>query len=512
MASRKNRDKWEFGDFQTPQDLALKITLLLRRLGIMPDCVLEPTCGRGAFLAAAAAVFPEAERLIGIDINPHHLAEARKWLKTLPAAERISLQEGDFFKIHWSEVLGTAPKKWLILGNPPWVTNAELGLLGSDNLPEKRNFHRRLGIEAVTGKSNFDISEAMLLQYMDWLRGRIGTIAVLCKTAVAHKILAQAWQENYPIKSARLYTINAMQHFAAAVDACLFVLESAPGATSRDCARFGSLDDHQPAHQIGFHDGLLIADLASYKRQQHLYGIIDPAYTWRSGIKHDCAKVMELACTGGTLHNGLGESVELESIYLFPLLKSSDIGNGRTQARGFMLVPQRTPGEDTTTIAILAPRTWQYLQAHADLLSKRGSSIYRNRPAFSIFGVGAYSFAPWKVAISGFYKKLCFIKVGPIGQQPVVFDDTVYFLACRSEEEADFLCSLLNSQAAHEFYNSMIFWSDKRPITVDLLKRLSLKQLACDLGQGELYDRFALGSNRWRAAAGEQLSLFDLII
>ena len=511
MASRKSRDTWEFGDFQTPHDLALKITLLLRRLGVMPDYVLEPTCGRGAFLAAAAAVFPEAERLIGIDINAHHLAAARERLKTLPNAERASLQEGDFFRIHWPGVLGTASKTWLILGNPPWVTNAELGLLESDNLPEKSNFHGRLGIEAVTGKSNFDISEWMVLQYLDWLKGRTGAIAILCKTAVARKILAQAWKENYPIKSVRLYAINAMKHFAASVDACLFVLEVAPGATSRDCAMFGSLDDPQPSHQMGCYNGLLIADVARYARQRHLQGV-ESAYTWRSGIKHDCAKVMELNRTGMTLHNGLGETVELEDTFLFPLLKSSDVGNGRTQARRFMLVTQRTPGEDTATIRILAPRTWQYLQAHTDLFSKRGSSIYRNRPAFSIFGVGEYSFAPWKVAISGFYKKLRFIKIGPIDQQPVVFDDTVYFLPCHSEAEADFLCSLLNSHGAGEFYKSMIFWSDKRPITVDLLKRLSLKKLAHDLGQSELYDQFTAKPHVRRATAGEQLPLFELTL
>ena len=91
------------------------------------------------------------------------------------------------------------------------------------------------------------------------------------------------------------------------------------------------------------------------------------------------------------------------------------------------------------------------LNRHGALLGKRGSVIYKNKPLFSIFGVGPYSFAPWKVAISGFYKKLHFVKVGPVDGRPVVFDDTINFLPCWSEEEADFLETLLNSAAAEEF-------------------------------------------------------------
>lgn len=53
--------------------------------------------------------------------------------------------------------------------------------------------------------------------------------------------------------------------------------------------------------------------------------------------------------------------------------------------------------------------------------------IYRGKPRFSVFGVGDYTFAPWKVAVSGFYQVPRFVKVGPMGGKPVVFDDTVSY-------------------------------------------------------------------------------------
>ena len=148
----------------------------------------------------------------------------------------------------------------------------------------------------------------------------------------------------------------------------------------------------------------------------------------------------------------------------------------------YMLVTQRSVGEDTLQIKRQAPRTWNYLRSHASRLDKRASSIYRNRPRFSVFGVGPYSFAPWKVAISGFYKRLDFRCIGPVEDKPVVFDDTCYFLPCQTEHDAKLLTELLNSKAAKGFFHSLIFWDAKRPITVQLLASLDLRILAKETG------------------------------
>lgn len=55
MAGKKSIEKWEFGDFQTPFMLAQKVVEVLKRNHIIsPAHVIEPTCGKGAFLLAAA--------------------------------------------------------------------------------------------------------------------------------------------------------------------------------------------------------------------------------------------------------------------------------------------------------------------------------------------------------------------------------------------------------------------------------------------------------------------------
>lgn len=142
-------------------------------------------------------------------------------------------------------------------------------------------------------------------------------------------------------------------------------------------------------------------------------------------------------------------------------------------------------GDDTKIIRHLAPKTWKYLEEHSELLDGRASSIYRNRPRFSVFGVGEYSFSPWKVAISGFYSNLHFAAIGDGGGKPMVFDDTCYFVACHNEEEAKFVASLLNSPVTREFFSAFIFWDVKRPVTTDVLQRLNLLALAREIGEGD---------------------------
>jgi hypothetical protein len=153
-----------------------------------------------------------------------------------------------------------------------------------------------------------------------------------------------------------------------------------------------------------------------------------------------------------------------------------------------MIVTQKSLGEDTSSIQQNAPLTWQYLERYAHYLESRASSIYQNRPQFSIFGIGSYTFSPWKVAISGFYKELKFRLIKPFKNKPVVLDDTCYFLPAESLEETAILLSLLDHPITHEFYHSFIYWDAKRPITKQILRQLDLKKLFSEIGHSTILD------------------------
>lgn len=488
----KSLDKWQFGDFQTPDSLAREVTQVLKiNHKILPNIVIEPSCGKGAFLRAVLDDFPDA-KTIGLDINKKYIEEARSSISNRQNSSHVTLYESDFFETDWGTLISNLSGYFLIIGNPPWVTSSELSVLNSQNLPSKSNFQNRRGIEAITGSGNFDISEWMLLKYVEWLSKQEGTIAILCKYSVARKVIRQVRKQSGNKFAAHIYLIDAKLHFGASVEACLFVLSTDGIADSSDCRVYKNLKSREIFHLIGERDGLIFRDSTKYEKWKHLLGQ-DLKYVWRSGIKHDCSKVMELEQIHETLFlNGIGEKYALENNYLYPLLKSSDIGNKRIEnCRRLVLVTQRSVGDDTNSIKDLAPKTWHYLIEHDHYLKNRKSSIYKNKPPYSIFGIGSYSFKNWKIAISGLYKQLKFCLIKPINGKPVMFDDTVNFLSFETEEEAKFIFELITSTPAIEFLDSMIFWDEKRPITIDILKRLSLKAVAKELGVLEDYLQWA---------------------
>ena len=81
------------------------------------------------------------------------------------------------------------------------------------------------------------------------------------------------------------------------------------------------------------------------------------------------------------------------------------------------------------------------------------------------------------------YKNIAFQAVGLHEGKPIVVDDTCYFIPCQSEEEAIFFAELLNSDVAQRFIASLVFSDAKRPITIDVLKRIDLSKLAEHLGK-----------------------------
>jgi hypothetical protein len=482
--------KVEFGDFQTPVELAREVCALLVRQTVNADLVVEPTCGVGAFLVAAAEIFPKA-RLYGWDINRSYVEQTERALAEAGASARATIGQQDFFSHDWQKELSGIRGRLLILGNLPWVTNATVSGMNGGNLPVKENFQGFRGIDALTGKSNFDISEWMLIQLVKALRGRSATIAMLCKTGTARKLLRFAWQNDGRIAAASLHRIDAKKHFGAAVDACLMVATTGEAGPA-EAKVFDDLSVKRASTTLGLAGQDLVFDIRTYRRLKHLEGLCP--YQWRSGVKHDCASVMELRRTNGrTLENKLGEHVSIEADYLFPLLKCSDLANGRIEPERFVVVTQRRVGEDTSVIAKKAPRTWRYLDSHRSLFEARKSSIYSSRMPFALFGIGDYAFAFWKVAVSGLHRTPRFVLIGPVDEKPVLFDDTCYFLPFEDEREARVVAEILNSEECKEFLASLTFTDSKRPITVELLQRLNIRALAEDAG---LADEWAASRNR----------------
>jgi len=470
MASKR---KIEFGDFQTPLKLAEEVVGLVKEIYPDPSFIVEPTCGLGTFIKASMNKWGNSCHYYGFDINEKYIKELRS--NSLENGN-LFLAVNDFFNFDWSILFKKLGGKILIVGNPPWVTSSALGLLNSNNIPEKSNFQRLGGFAAKTGKANFDIAEWMLIKLIESLHTSDACLAMLCKTATARKVLKHFWTIHGQVNDSSIHIIDAKQHFDVSVDACLFVTFINPLKKSKDAYIYENLSFIKKISHIGIYSNELIANIDDFNKSREIDGI--DYYKWRSGLKHDAAKVMELEKLGGRYINGFGKSVELENEFIFPLLKSSDLGNKRLVPRKYVIVTQKKMGDETKIMQDRAPKTWAYLESYSSILDNRKSIIYKNRPRFSVFGIGEYSFTSWKVAISGFYKNIHFSSIGQHDSKPIMVDDTCYFIPCSSENEATFITEQLNSETCLKFIKSLIFFDAKRPVNIDILSRIDLKKLS----------------------------------
>jgi hypothetical protein len=471
-------DRKEYGDFQTNSTLAKKVCELLKTKNIAPEIIIEPTFGEGAFLLSALEVFPNVKKIIGVEIYAPYFWQTKfsilDYFLNNPQANKpvIELFHQNVFDFEWNKI--NVEANVLVLGNPPWVTNAGLSVMGSDNLPTKSNFKNQSGLDAMTGKGNFDIGESITLMMIKTFQKKKGSLAFLVKNSVIKNIVFEQYRNNFQIFNLEKHTIDAQKEFNVAVEAALFFGKF--GERNEGICDEVDFYSQQKIKQFGWTKNKFVSNVIDYQSSHYLDGLCQ--FEWRQGIKHDCSKIMELNPIDEIYINGKNQEIVLENDLVYGLLKSSDLKNPVIDlCRKVTIVTQKKIGQDTSYIKEYYPKTWQYLIDNKQDFDNRKSSIYINKPAFSIFGVGDYSFVPFKVAISGLYKTSKFSLVLPYQSKPMMLDDTCYFIGFDNLPHAQIAQVLLNSEPVQNLIKSIVFWDSKRAITKELLCRIDLLKI-----------------------------------
>jgi len=501
-------DRIAYGDWQTPITLAEEICKTHKLKYGNPDIVIEPTCGLGAFVLSALSIFPDLSEIHALEINSRYTGYLKFNLlsNALNAPLRkypdIYIYTGDFFKFNFESIINRSKtNNWnlAIIGNPPWVTNSRQGKNNSLNVPLKTNDYHLKGIEAITGKSNFDISEYITLHLLKLAQFNNGGISFLLKNSVIRNILVKQRIDGIHIGNIEQQLIDASSEFNVSVEASC--LSARFNCTPAFICNVKNYYTNESIQEYGWINDSFVSDIKLYCN----FSRYDKtsAYVWRSGIKHDCASVLELTFSDGIFVNGLGEIVQIEDDLIFPLLKSSDINKYKeNNIRKFIIVPQRKIGDDTSLLKRSHPLAYAYLTKYEALFNNRKSSIYKGKDRFSIFGIGDYSFSPYKIVISSLYKTISFALVSQYAGKPIMVDDTCYQLDFNNLEEAKHIFEALNSNEIQSLLQSLIFKDAKRVVTKQLLMRLDLTQLCKDKGT-------TIDSQRFINGSCQQLSIFD---
>ena len=303
-----------------------------------------------------------------------------------------------------------------------------------------------------------------------------GHILLLVKNSVIKNIVFDQPKNKYKIASIEKHCIDSRKEFNVSVEASLFYCELNT-TPEFDCTEFSFYNNQNSYQKFGWLNDKFVSNIDTYIHTKEFDG--ECPFVWRQGLKHDCSSIMELDKVNGHYVNGLNEEVKLEDALVYGLLKSSDLKNTViNQTRKFTIVTQRKVGQETKYIKYDYPKTYKYLTEHQESFDARKSSIYNNKPLFSIFGIGDYSFKPYKVAISGLYKTFHFTLILPQADKPVMLDDTCYLIGFDKIEFAVYALILLNSDITMQFLQSVTFADAKRTFTKDVLMRIDLLELA----------------------------------
>jgi hypothetical protein len=460
------------GDFQTPVELAREVWKLLPGT----DAIVEPTVGTGAFLEAA----PEETRRLPwrcFDLLAEHVVTSRERAQRLGFDDAVIFNQ-DAFALSPTDFDLSPDTRVLAVGNPPWVTSAAQGAAGQANLPEKRNRLGLRGLDALTGKANFDIAEAVLLALLDALRRQSEVhLAFLLKRSVAlrlsRQLLGRPGFEGFSFAH-----IDARRHFGVGVEAGLLQFRRTLSESSTDRILISTHLGAAPSRQAGLVAGDFVEDLQAYKPVAHLEARDSNAIAWRQGLKHDLARVLELRRRAdGQLVNGYDELVDIEEQALYPFWKGADIAAQRGASRLFPLY-QETLAGPVRGLETRWPKLAGYLEHHRVAFAARRSRIYEGRWPYALFGVGEYLLAPYKVAVSGLHRPARFCLLRPQGGRPSLVDDTSYLLPFTSEREAAVACGFLNSEPVSTFLSCLVDRFAKRPYTKAVLKRVRLPLVA----------------------------------
>jgi len=151
----------------------------------------------------------------------------------------------------------------------------------------------------------------------------------------------------------------------------------------------------------------------------------------------------------------------LEPDLLYPLLRGRDVQRWQAEPSALILLTHE-PGMRLRAISekelqTRYPRTYGYLKRFEPVLRQRaafkryftrpdrGGKVTETGPFYSMFDVGTYTFAPWKVVWRYIASDFIVAVARPRDGKLVVPDHRLMLVDCLDENEAHYLCATLNS-------------------------------------------------------------------
>ena len=150
-------------------------------------------------------------------------------------------------------------------------------------------------------------------------------------------------------------------------------------------------------------------------------------------------------------------SMTIEPDFVFPLVRGRDVDRWNAKASCEILIPQDpddpAKGYPEKDMQTRFPKTYAYLKQFEEQLRERSGFKQffdvETAPVYSVYNVGRYTFSPYKVCWREVAADIRAAVCSPTADKVVTFDHTLVGVSCHSDQEAHFICALLNSAPAN---------------------------------------------------------------
>lgn len=174
-------------------------------------------------------------------------------------------------------------------------------------------------------------------------------------------------------------------------------------------------------------------------------------------------------------------TTEIEPNLIYSLIKPDNIKKWKVDGYYYILLPCKKDSENNESdLRVNYPNTYSYLNRFKKELLSRKSKWFKgeDKPFYSLFGIGEYTFKPFKVVWCCMSYKPNFSVVSKvtdkfIGIKPLIPDNTIGNISFDSEKEAHFVCAVLNSEKAKLLF-SMRSSKSKWGISIEMVKKIPI--------------------------------------
>lgn len=157
----------------------------------------------------------------------------------------------------------------------------------------------------------------------------------------------------------------------------------------------------------------------------------------------------------------------IEDFFVYPMLKSRNVRKWKIDGYNYALQmqnPLKRIGFEESWVKINFPKTYTYLKTFEEVLKKRKSKSLRQLlekgPFFTMYAVGKYTYAPYKVVWHRMGSKIAACVVSTVhddylGEKLVLPENVLAFIPVYNEDEAHYICAVMNSSVTDMILRSI---------------------------------------------------------